>query len=285
MWEFFSFHMANMILENKEIEVGKSIISKHMFGNKEICSEFELVKSLLEIRGLKTQEVAYKALQRLEEAAKKIELQSCEAAKNKLLAEIARLKDPKFYDRKVNPEFYRNAAFAHTLVSHWMGRPGVSLLEIARLEDYFVQLFLEQPNGNPINENVLELQKKDIDELVVHVMNNKFNELYSKELNESQRIILKEWIFVQDSVDDDSLIFAKKLNEIRKETYLFVDGEHKKAVSCGKDTYATVLSETLNKISNYSSKEVNDDFVAFHLSLVGLINELQEANTIQEGKV
>lgn len=285
VWEFFSYHIANMILENKNIEAGKEIIVKHMFGNKELCAEFDIVKNLLEIRGLRTQEVAYKTLHRLEEAAKKIDLRTCESNKNKLLAEVARLKDEKFFDRKLNPDFYRNAALAHTLVSHWMGRPGVSLLEVARLEDYFVQLFMEQASKEKINENVLELEKTDIDQLVVHVMNNKFNELYSKELNEAQRIILKEWIFVQDNLNERSDNFERKLGEIRKETSLFLESEQKKAVAKGKESFASVLTETLSKISTYSGKEVNDDYVAFHLSLIGLVNELQDAGKLKESEV
>jgi len=284
VWEFFSFHMANIILENKNVEASKETIAKHLFGNRELCSEFELIKNLSELRGIKTQEVAYKMLHRFEEVAKTINLKSCESSKNKLIAEVARLKDDKFYDRKINPGFYRNAALAHTLVSHWMGRPGVSLLEVARLEDYFVQLFLAPAECSKVNENVLELEKTDIDQLVVHVMNNKFNELYSKELNEVQRFILKEWTFVQDNVSERSIEFNRKLNEIRKETYSFIDSERGKAASKGKEDYAVFLSETLTKISSYSNKDMNDDFVAFHLSLVGLVNELQEASTLKESE-
>lgn len=284
VWEFFSYHMANMILENKSIEQGKEILARHIFGNKDLHAEFEIIKTLVEVKNLKNQEVASKLLAKLEEAAKKIDLKSSEYGKNKLLAEVAQLKDEKFFDRKINPEHYRTSALAHTLVSHWMGRPGVSLLEVARLEDYFMQLFLTQDSEIKINENVLELDKKDIDQLVVHVMNNKFNELYSKELNEAQKIVLKEWIFVQDNLETENNKFSGKLSEIRKETSLFLEEEYKKALAKNKESYAKTLKESLDKISDYSKKELNDDFVAFHLGLIGLVEELQEASSIKEGE-
>lgn len=285
LWEFFSYYMADAILENKNVESAKNVVSKYLFANKQLKTEFELVKSLLEIKGLKSPDVAAKTLRKLEEVAKQINLEECEGAKNKLLAELARIDDSKFYSRKINSEFFRNAALSHTLVSYWAGRPGVSLLEAARLEDHFIENFQNVPEEKVLKEDLLELEKEDIDNLVVHVMNKKFNDIYMKEFNDIQRAILKEWVFVQDKPDvnlDGEISFADKLKMIREETKSFLTNTKKDAMDKHQESFVAVLDEALAKIVEADNKPIDDNLVALHLSLVEMIIDIKNSSK-QEG--
>ena len=285
LWEFFSYYMADAILENKNVESAKNVVSKYLFANKQLKTEFELVKSLLEIKGLKSPDVAAKTLRKLEEVAKQINLEECEGAKNKLLAELARIDDSKFYSRKINSEFFRNAALAHTLVSYWAGLPGVSLLEAARLEDHFIENFQNVPEEKVLKEDLLELEKEDIDNLVVHVMNKKFNDIYMKEFNDIQRAILKEWVFVQDKPDvnlDGEISFADKLKMIREETKSFLTNTKKDAMDKHQESFVAVLDEALAKIVEADNKPIDDNLVALHLSLVEMIIDIKNSSK-QEG--
>ncbi len=282
IWEFFSYHMAQMILENKDIEGSRQILVKYMINNKDLQKEFETVKALMELRNIQSTAVATNAMRSLEKHVKEINLNNCETSKNKLIAEVARLKDNKFFDRKVNADFYRDAALAHTLVSYWAGRPGVSILEATRIEDYFVSLLTEQKAAKETNDNVLELQKEDIDNLVVHVMSKKFNDLYGKELNEIQIAILKEWVIVQSDEVACETTFKQKLQAIKEEIVKYLVEQRKIALETNKEGFATVISESITKIAEYKENKVNDDYVAFHLGMIGLIDEFKNAANFKE---
>lgn len=281
--DFFARYIANALVEQNHtgIEKATNIYQKYFVGNSEIAKEWKLFRGLYETN-VSSRELGLRLLERVKSAVQELNSNSLEAEKTKLIHEINNtLQDKDFFKRPVND--YKLQASIQILFNNTREKKLMEAIsEVAALEDMLLEHLVRTKQSVSGTSQYLEMDNNQIDEeidtLVVNIMSNKFNTKY-KDLFAEQRDIVSNYVFA-DSNPNSKANLSKTLENVRVRTLkLIEEAQTKKKV--GEEVLTEHLSKKFTGIKNLllneykNTSNVNDDTIAFYMTLVKLEKELK----------
>lgn len=275
--EFFAQYMAGAAVEFRFDDYAKAdqLWKKHFNKQSEMAKELRLFEAIYN-SNLKDRNVAYNLLNTIKGKAKQQNQEKIDREKTNLIHEIRNeLRDDGFFDRQI--ENYKTNATIQMVLNCW--RTGEELKEnsfsrVSHLEekviDHMVQEKKELP---PLDNNLLQTSKEDIDRLVVNVFREKVENKYNEHLNEDQKQILGYYTFAGNTENSRNLL-KKKLEEVRS---CVIDGIEKEIKEANDRTPSKKLEEVRDCLveNKYNTEHPDEEAVTFYLSVCSLKHELE----------
>jgi len=254
-----------LIEGNKEqAEIALEILKEHFKKGTELYKEFRLFNSLVKTT-VSSDSVATRIIEKAQEAASDHDSSRLNREKSLLIKEINhKIKDDSFYHTRV-PE-YRTYATIQTLLNNW--RSGAD--DIGQTAE-FEQKICEWLTSEKLVENIDTHKTHDVNKLTVKIMRESFNKKYKDELTASQRNLVKNFVFTQQSATHDEI--TSVLSEQKKSAETLISSYKK---SC-ENTFIKKKIPTIEEaIQTLDPTNHTDDNVAKFLTIMGLCEELQE---------
>ena len=181
--------------------------------------------------------------------------------KSRLIKEINYSFGKEFYSQKVKD--YTKYATVQTLLNDW--RNGADVHRIALYESKVHKILTEDKSPKTLQSE----QNKEVDNLVVKVMTDKYNEKYGKQLTEVQQMLVKQYVFAENG---NSKGFKNMLNRIQ-ETVLrdLTDYENK----CDNSHVASKINEVKEDIRALDITSLDDQTMTRFLTLCDLSEQLR----------
>jgi|LWDU01.1.fsa_nt_gi hypothetical protein len=264
IYEVLVRYIAECIVEKRidERRIASRILKKYYAKGTEVFKEHRLFKSLVETT-VSTETVAASILSEAKKASKSFNEKKLDKEKSSLIREINyQLGSDSIYNIRIND--YTLYATIQTCLNEWKKPVSDNLVLLAEYENHIMnRLIASKDATNPYFDKM-----KDVDNFVVKLMAEKFNERYSGALDESQRTLLRSYVFSNDHKD-----IALKMNEL-KELSLSQLNEY--------DTSSEYVMFKVNavrqKIAEQDFDSVDDGTVKKSLTLIQLMKQLESEN-------
>lgn len=239
----------------------KNLISRYFREDTELYREHRLFKALIEPY-IEDGSLATKILGEAKKAAKSHNSAKLEREKSRLIKEINYSFGKEFYDQKIGD--YTNFATVQTLINDWR-EIGGDIHRIAIYESKVHKILTEKK----VEYTFEQEQNKEVNNLVVKVMTEKYNEKYGKQLTEVQQMLVKQYVFAENG---DSKAFKSMLKRI-KETVLkdLVEYEN----SCDNKHVSNKINEVKEDINSLDINTLDDQTMSRFLTLCDLSEELR----------
>ena len=270
--EFLSRHIASCIVENKnkDVDAAKNLWVRYLGSDTELAKEHALFNALSKTN-VKNKEVAASLIESVRKHCQKQDAQKLNKEKTLFLQEIkTSLKDESFFSRGVSD--YRICATIQILMNSWRDDNHNNLSETSNLEDQVMEHLIKENKFAPLDPSVLSMNEKDIDNLVVKIMTEKFDKKYSKVLTEVQRNIVN--LYVLDSSEPGThKKLVDTLKEVRISTLSFIEYE----VQNSQDKNLVAKLKNIKGLLEGRYREIvdmSDDLITFYMTVSKLREEL-----------
>lgn len=255
---------AKGIVENKPAltKRAQALIKRFYKDGTEIYREHRLFKAIVEPE-IKDGSLATKILDEAKKAARTHNVQRLEREKSRLIKEINHSFGKAFYAQPVKS--YKDFATVQTLLNDWRLWNKADFNRVTLYESK-VHSILTSPKQS---ESILKEHDKEVDNLVVKVMTEKFNDKYGKQLTDVQQVLIKQYVFAESG---DTKGFRNMLKRI-KETVLrdLVDYQ----TECDNNHVANKINEVKEDIRSLDINTLDDQTMTRFLTLCDLSEELR----------
>lgn len=269
--EFFSRYIAEAFIDNRHDDIAKArrIWQKHVTPSSALYDELNIFNALYE-SNIKSKEVAFSLLENARNICKKQSQKQLDEEKASLLNEISsNLGDKKFFDRQV-PD-YKSYASVQVLMNAWRGT-GVrgNISDIANLEEMLLEHILKE-KAKP-NFDVSNITKTEVDNLVLKLMTEKFNEKYNGLLNDTQKDIVNLYVLSKKNEETNKKLIDL-LENIKYSTLKFLKAP------LMTESFDRTLKKKLNHVAslleNSDVTNINDETIKFYMSIAKLKEEME----------
>jgi len=267
IYELLLRNISSNLISKDEYAAQRTLdlITNHFNKSSEIYKEFRLFNALANAT-ISDSAVAAGILSEAKQAARRCDVNRLSHEKSILIKKINHtLNDDNFYHRKIKN--YRIYATIQTLLNDWRKIDTTDLSRVIKYESQVVRRLLEKKDVDNLDDNL----DPNVDDLVVKIMTEKLNDKYGNILNESQKDIIRSYVF--SISDDEGESIRKKLNRIRSQTI-------HELRSFKDKTDNKVLLEKIDsvekKIVDYSVSNVDDDVISKFLTISKLKSEILE---------
>ena len=254
---------AKGIVESKPAltHKAKKLIGRFFTDGTEMYREHRLFKALIEPH-IEDGSLATKILGEAKKAARSHNIARLEREKSRLIKEINYSFGKAFYNQKV--EDYTKYATVQTLLNDW--RTLDADVHRVTLYESKVHKMLVSPKEA---KQLVNEQDKKVDNLVVKVMTDKYNEKYGKSLTEVQQMLVKQYVFAENG---NTAGFKSMLKRI-KETVIrdLVDYQNE----CDNNHVANKINEVKEDIRSLDINTLDDQTMTRFLTLCDLSEELR----------
>jgi hypothetical protein len=267
LYEFLVRTISNALVEGdqKRSATALRILKRHFKPGTELHREFRLINSLIKTT-VSSPMVASSIIGEAKEAACSYDMTTLDREKSLLIKHINHaLRDDNFYDQQINE--YKMYATVQTLLNNW--RAPSRDKDIARLATYEDQLtnWLVSEKVEA-DDQLLNEESNGMSRLLMKVMTKKLNEKYMGVLDESQKGLLKAYVF--STTNSDPTIIRRRLSEVK-------DGLLKKIslYEGSSDKYVVdKLLQTKSRLMAENVEVVDDDTVTRFMLYTKLNSEL-----------
>jgi len=244
----------------KTTSKAKKLISRFYNEDTEIYREHRLFKALIEPH-IEDGSLATKILGEAKRAAQMHNEPRLRREKSRLIKEINYSFGKEFYSQKVKD--YTKYATVQTLLNDW--RNGADVHRIALYESKVHKILTEDKSPKTLQSE----QNKEVDNLVVKVMTDKYNEKYGKQLTEVQQMLVKQYVFAENG---NSKGFKNMLSRIQ-ETVLrdLTDYDNQ----CYNSHVASKINEVKEDIRSLDITSLDDQTMTRFLTLCDLSEQLR----------
>jgi len=255
---------AKGIVENKPVltKRAQTLIKRFYKEGTEIYREHRLFKAIVEPE-IKDGSLATKILDEAKKAARAHNVQRLEREKSRLIKEINHSFGKGFYAQPVKS--YKDFATVQTLLNDWRLWNKADFNRVTLYESK-VHSILTSPKQTG---SILKEHDKEVDNLVVKVMTEKFNDKYGKQLTDVQQVLIKQYVFAESG---DTKGFRNMLKRI-KETVLrdLVDYQ----TECDNNHVSNKINEVKEDIQSLDINTLDDQTMTRFLTLCDLSEELR----------
>jgi hypothetical protein len=268
IYELLLRAVSAAIVENdkKRAQLALDIIEKYYDRKTELYKEYRLFNALIKSTVSDTP-VAAAVLSEAKSAARRSDHKKLDYEKSLLIREINHnLQDDNFYQRRI-PD-YRLYATVQNLINEWSAGDTSDLTKMVMLEGQVVQWLLKEKQAEIAD---LESPAPEVDGLVVKIMNEKFNEKYSKKLNQDQTKLIQEYIFSIENGQEKK--FIDRLNSLR-ETALKKINDLKTITD--NQTLQDRIPKVEKSLRSLVFESLNDEVISRFMTISQLINEISE---------
>ena len=248
--------------DNNLSNQAKKIIKKYYKDGTELHREHRLFKALVEPQ-IDDGSLATKILGEAKKAAKTHNVQRLEREKSRLIKEINHTFGKDFYGQRIDN--YTDYATIQTLLNDWRAGKQADFSRVTLYESKVHKILTKEKS----NESFLKEHNKDVDNLVVKVMTDKFNSKYGKQLTDVQQLLIKQYVFAENG---DTAGFQNMLKKI-KENVLHDLGVY--TSECDNSHVATKINEVKEDIRSLDINTLDDNTMTRFLTLCDLSDELR----------
>lgn len=255
---------AKGIVENdtKLANKAQKIIKRFYKDETEIYREHRLFTAMIEPQ-IADGSLAAKILGEAKKAARTHNVQRLEREKSRLIKEINYSFGKGFYSQKVKN--YTDFATIQTLLNDWRAGKQADFNRVTLFENKAHSILMAPKSVTTLSEE----HTKEVDNLVVKVMTEKFNEKYSKQLTEVQQMLIKEYVF---SENGDTERFQSMLANI-KETVIRDLSDYES--DCDNNHVSNKINEVKEDVRSLDINTLDDNTMTRFMTLCNLSEELR----------
>ena len=255
---------ARGIVENdtKLTNKAQKIIKRFYQDGTEIYREHRLFTAIIEPHILDGS-LATKILGEAKMAARSHNVQKLEREKSRLIKEINYSFGKPFYSQKVVN--YTDFATVQTLLNDWRAEKQADFNRVTVFENKVHKILITPKAGIKLSEE----HSEEVDNLVVKLMTEKFNEKYSKQLTETQQMLVKQYVF---SENGNSAGFKSMLVNIQETV---VQDLISYKAECDNDHVANKINEVKEDVRSLDINTLDDNTMARFMILCDLSEELR----------
>ena len=262
VYEQLVYTLSKALVEDNFITANntKKIIKKFFKPGTELYKEHKLFKALVNVE-IKDGSLATKILEEAKYASKNFNASLLNKEKSRLIKEINYTLGKEVYSSKLSQ--YKKFATVQSTLDMWRTKnPDIS--KLALYESKCHDILMEAK----VETDLETLKTPEAETLVVKIMTEKFNQKY-KNLDDTQKMLIKEYVFFQSGQKNSFLhaiknIKQKTLNEISRYN-----------VSSTNKFVNTKLNEVKNDIEKIDVTNVKDDTIAKFMQMCQLVQELE----------
>jgi len=257
IYELLLRHVSACLVEgkNNDAQTCLDILQNRFSVGTEIYKEFRLFNALAKSTVSSTS-VAAAVLSEAKSAARRSDPIKLNKEKSILIKDINyKLNDAEFYKRRI-PE-YRTYGSIQTLLNSWRAHDESDLTKTVKHETQIVDHLLSEKK---YPSDLSEISTPDADTLVVKILTEKFNEKYKDKLNDSQKDIIKAYVF-SIAENNDSKI-KKMLSSLKEDVMSKMLDLEKKT---DNDTLLEKIDDVKASLENLSTDEINDSTMSRYL--------------------
>jgi hypothetical protein len=243
----------------KKGQTAKTIIKKYFSPGTELYKEHRLFNSLIEYY-VSDGSLATRILQEARLAAVQHNKFRLNKEKSKLIKEINMTFGHDFYRTRVKN--YKNFATVQRLLNNWRQGSSGDLQERVELESLAHTILTEQ-RIETVTEPV-----EDSSSLVVKIMTEKFNSKYGNKLNETQKMLIKNY-----ALSAGNKSFATTLSNIKAKSLAALNNYER---TCTNEVVKSKISVVKNELKKLNENISNDHDMSKFLTLCQLCDELTE---------
>ena len=249
----------NLINENqKAAKKAIKLIERRFDKSKELYKEFRLFNALISSTVSGTH-IAASILSEAKEASKRFNEKQLDREKSLLIKDINHiLKDNNFFHRRVKE--YKMYATIQTLLNEWRKKDMSNLAKVINYESQVVEWLIDDKK---VVQNKELISENNSDKLVLNLMAKKINHKYNKTLSDEQKLIIKNYAFLQE--DHEKL--KSYLSNIKRKTLTELN-EFKK--NCENDVLLEKFDLVFEKIHNLPEIAIDDSIVTQYLVISNL---------------
>ena len=252
-----------MVESNTSItQKAQKLINRFFNQNTELYKEHRLFKAMIEPQ-INDGSLATKILGEAKKAARNHNKDKLSREKSKLIREINHSFGKDFYNQRI--ENYVDFATVQTLLNDWRSYQEAPIDRVVLFETKVHSILMRK-------KEVLKLQEerdKEVDNLVVQVMTKKFNQKYSSQLNDIQKILIKEYVFNENG---EGTQFKNVLERV-KESVLKDVSDY--SSTCDNKIVAKKINEVKSDIKSLDINTLDDQTMERFLTLCSLSEELR----------
>lgn len=267
LYEFLVKEISRSLVENdqRHSSVALKILRRHFKPGSELYREFRLINSLIKTT-VSSHAVAASILQESKAAARAHNMEQLDREKSLLIRNINhKISKEGFYDQQVNE--YKIYATIQTLLNDWRS-PEPDIERLAKYENQLVEWLVSQKPEQA--EHFLSEESAGTGRLLMKVLMQKLNDKYSGVLNETQKSIVRSYVWSTTKDDPDAI--RRKLQEVK--TSLLESIDSFAATEPSNEFLNTKLSEVRTHLMAEALDKVDDDTVTRFMLYIKLNDEL-----------
>lgn len=255
---------AQGIVENNSsmTQKAQSILKRFFREGTELHKEHRLFKAMVEPH-INDGSLATRILEEAKKAARSHRAQRLEREKNRLIREINYSFGKNFYQQRVDN--YTDYATIQTLLNDWRRYDKADIARVTLYESKAHSILLREKKTT----NLSEMTDKEVDNLVVKVMTDKYNTKYGSQLGELQQVLIKQYVFNEGKNDK---AFNDVLKRI-KQTVLQDLSEYQ--IVCENAHVSKKIESVKSDIRSLDINRLDDTTMTRFLTLCDLSDELR----------
>ena len=238
------------------------IIKRFFREGTELQKEYRLFKALVE-PFINDGSLATKILGEAKQAARNHSAEKLEREKSKLIREINYSFGKDFYAQKVDR--YTDFATVQTLLNDWRAYSEADISKVNLYENKVHQMLTKEKSTKKLSEE----HNKEVDNLVVKVMTEKYNNKYAGALTDTQQLLVKQYVFAENG---DTAAFKGLLEAIQKKVLSDLVAYE---TECDNRHVASKINEVKEDIRSLDINTLDDNTMTRFLTLCDLSEELR----------
>jgi hypothetical protein len=239
----------------------KKIIDDHYEKDGEIFKEFKIFNALLRVHA-SSDSLATNILKEAKEATRSLNKNKLKIEKSLLIKDINyTLNEDSFYSRAI-PD-YRNLATIQSLMNLWSQNSKNNLEKLVIYENKVHSILRE-------DKKILDIESeanKEVDSLVVRIMQEKFQKKYKPILSDKQSDIIESYVYGKEV--ETKLLLSRVKKEVVNKVKKFKEG-------CENQILLEKSGEVIVNLSNLNENKIDDDNIARFLLACKLCDQLEE---------
>ena len=251
-------YVTKALIENRleDAAKAKEIITNHFHSRSQLYKEIKLFNAIV-VSDIEDGSLATQILENAKGAARSHDVNTLRHEKNMLIRDINYNLGKGFYDTYVSN--YKRYANVQILFNEWRKFNKADISKVTEYESRVHKILLEKKSVSKYEKNPDEVNSS-----IVRIYTQKFNESFSKKLNNVQKDLLKEYAFGSQSLQN-------KLESLKVDTVQairdFVSANNNQIIN---SKYESVI----NEIKSLPTENINDSDIQKYLSICGLFEEV-----------
>lgn len=269
VYELLLRAVSSYLVEGKKdkAQAALDIISKRFSKDTELFKEFRLFNALAKTK-VSDSAVTAVILTETKAAARRIDYTKLDKEKSYLIRDINHtLTDSLFFHRRISN--YRDLATIQVALNEWSQGDRSDLSRTLIVETKLVEMLKSGPASNFYDKEIEK--KKDVDPLVIKILNEKFNKKYLSVLTENQREIIRDYVLMDSSGPSSQMI--ERAQKIKSEA---LDGLDVIEKTEKNEIVQENIRDIRKKISGLDLTSLDDDKMSRLMTLSQLIEESKE---------
>lgn len=255
--------------KKEKAQVTLDIISKRFGQDTELFKEFRLFNALAKTK-ISDPTVAAVVLTETKAATRRIDAAKLDKEKSLLIRDINHtLNDSDFYHRRIAN--YRELATIQLAINEWSLGDRSNLSQTLMVETKLIDLLKNNTADAP--SNLVEQKNEAVDNLVLKILNEKFNKKYEGKLTEDQRSLIRDYVITKtDGIASKEMI--SRAQRIKSEAIVCLETIEKTETN---QVIQESLRDVKKRVNELNVDILDDDSLSKLMTLSQLVKEAKEA--------